>query len=265
RGARRERAVGGARDRARVAVAVVEAGVAQRRVAGVLDDDLVVHHLADFAGQGRGRVAAVRARDFLQLLDREGGLRRDFNFDRRRFVGDRRFTGRRRGDHGHVDVDAGAGEHVAAGVEGRFAGGDRALAGRRDRARVAFDVRQRAQRQRGVAGVLDGDLVFDLLAEAGRQFRGRVGDLAFKALFLLGFEGRRRRRGHVHHDRVGGVRDRRALAFGRRGGGGGGVAVGARRLVGRAQHVVAGVGGRGARRERAAGAACDRAGVAVAV
>src|SRR5207302_4219344 len=97
RGARRERAVGGARDRARVAVAVVEAGVAQRRVAGVLVDDLVVHHLADFAGQGRGREAAVRARDFLQLLDREGGLRRDFDFDRRRFVGDRRFTGRRRG------------------------------------------------------------------------------------------------------------------------------------------------------------------------
>src|SRR5205823_5930035 len=43
-------------------------------VAGVVHDDLVVHRLADFAGQRGGREAGARARDFLQLGDREGGF-----------------------------------------------------------------------------------------------------------------------------------------------------------------------------------------------
>ena len=70
-------AAGAAGDRARVAFDVGEVGEAQRAVAGVLDEDLVVDGLAEFARQGGGREAeSPPADDFLQLFDREGGFRR---------------------------------------------------------------------------------------------------------------------------------------------------------------------------------------------
>src|SRR5207248_173456 len=126
--------------------------------------------------------------DALLLFGFEAGFGRDFDFHRRRLVAYRRFFGRRGTDGGDVGVDAGAREHVAAAVGGGFAGRDRALAGADDRAGVAFGVGQGLEGQRGVAGVLDGDPVFHLLAQLGLHLCSTRRSSALDALLLFGFE-----------------------------------------------------------------------------
>src|SRR5437763_8708624 len=85
-----------------------------------------------------------------------------------------------------------------------------------DAAPIAFGVGQAGQGQRGVAGVLDGDPVFHLLAQLGLQLGGGVGRFAFDALLLFGFEA-----GFAFgfgFDFVGGAREFFARAFGGLGG-----------------------------------------------
>src|SRR5437763_1353466 len=175
--------------------------------------------MADVCSSDVGGVGRF-AFDALLLFGFEAGFAFGFGFD---FVGGaREFFARAFGGlGGDVGVDAGAREHVAAAVGGGFAGRDRALAGADERAGVAFGVGQRLEGQRGVAGVLDGDPVFHLLAQLGRQLGGGVGRFAFDALLLFGFEAGFGRDFDFHRRRL--VAYRRF--FGRRGTDGGDVGV----------------------------------------
>src|SRR5207248_3323638 len=200
-----ERRVGREDGRAGVAFGDGQRRERERGVAGVLDGDPVFHLLAQLGlqlGGGVGRFAF----DALFLFGFEGGSAFYFGFSLVVCASDL-FARAFGGLGGDVGVDAGAREHVAAAVGGGFAGRDRALAGADERAGVAFGVAQRLERERGVAGVLDGDPVFHLLAQLAGQFGGGVGGFAFKALLLFDFKRRFGRDFDFHRRRF--VGDRR--------------------------------------------------------
>src|SRR5208282_2747626 len=158
----------------------------QRRCAGVVDDDLVFHRARDLRRRQFGGREVFFAREALLLDHFEAALLLEFRDD---FVGGDVIAAG--GDGGDVRVGARFRQLERTRVLGRFFAG-RQFGLRWAARRRAVRVRDVFEFQRGLARVLDDDLVFHRRRRFARQLARRERRFAREALLLDYFEGLRR-------------------------------------------------------------------------